>query len=137
MLFLCWRGEDVAVALETDCWWYFVSPQNPNRKKIRSDQLASASHVCGKLCTLDSCWGGFILVLSSHDVYLVQVQCHHNAIFRLSHGEISPVSSWKLKGTYVGETITNRSYRENQYILPSRKQLFLRPYRRVYMINWF
>lgn len=32
-------GEEVAVAVAVaDCWWYFVGPQNPNRKKkLRSD----------------------------------------------------------------------------------------------------
>lgn len=97
----CVGGEEVAVAaaLETDCWRCFVGPQNPNPKtQIRS--LASASqnlsdldHVRGELCTLDSCWGGFILPLSSHDAHLAQ--CHHDAIFACRR-KISPVSSWIL-----------------------------------------
>lgn len=41
------RGEEVAVAVaiafETECWWYFVRPPKSQSKKLRSDQLASAS----------------------------------------------------------------------------------------------
>lgn len=89
--------------LETDCWWYFVGPQNPNRKKktqIRSTRFRFPESLPTSI-TYAEIYAHWTLVGADLFWSCRLMTCiWYNAtmmLFSPVAGEISPVSSWKLR----------------------------------------